>query len=124
MNPARLPVACELFAQWQRARGDRVDQAKQPFSRSWEELLEDARLLTATERSDAERDARALEAAGCIALKTVRYKKHLLERIAIPLAAEERWCEAFGFVRTSDDESRRIREFPWVPALVFLAEAR
>lgn len=124
MNPARSPVARELFAQWQRARGDRTEAAKQAFSRDWETLLEDAQLRTATERNDADRDARALAADGWVTLKTVRYKAHLLERIAIPPSAEQRWCEAFGFIRTSDDESRRIRDFLWVPALGFLAESR
>ena len=124
MNPARLPVACQLFAQWQRARGDRAESAKQAFSRDWETLLEDANLRTAIERSDADRDARTLAGYGWVTLKTVRYKAHLLERIAIPPSEEQRWCEAFGFIRTSDDESRRICDFLWVPALGFLAESR
>jgi hypothetical protein len=117
-------VACELFAQWQRARGSRTEPAKQAFSRSWEELLEDARLLTSTERGDAERDARELEQGGWVALKSVRYKAHLLERISIPPAAEDRWCEAFGFIRTGESEARRIRDFAWTSELAFLSEAR
>ncbi len=124
MNPARLPIACELFAQWQRSRGDRAEPAKQPFTRSWSELLESAGMRSAIEESDAERDARALAIAGWVNLKNVRYFAHRIARISIPLAMEDRWCDAFGFTRTSDDEARRIREFPWVPALAFLAEAR
>jgi hypothetical protein len=87
-------------------------------------LLEDARLVSATERSEAERDAKALEASGWIELRTVRYKPHLIDRVLIPLAVEARWCEAFGFVAPSDEEAKEIREFPWEPPLAFLRDAK
>lgn len=124
MNPAGLPVARELFAQWQNARGGRSDQAQRPFSRSWEELLEDARIVSATERSEAERDAKALEIGGWVQLKPVQYRPHLIDRVVIPLPAEARWREAFGFVPPSDEEARRIREFAWEPELAFLREVK
>lgn len=124
MNPERAPLARELFAQWQRARGGRMEPAVRPFTRDWEALLEDAGLTSATERNEAEQDARALAADGWLELKTVRYKPHLLARVALPLAAEARWGEAFGFTPPTDEEARRVREFPWVPELVFLREAR
>lgn len=124
MNPPDLPCARELFAQWQRARGGRTDPALRPFSRSWEELLEDARLVSATERSEAERDARALESDGWIQLKPVQYRPHLIDRVLIPLLVEARWCEAFGFVPPSDEEARQIREFAWEPALAFLSQTK
>ena len=119
-----MPVACEMFAQWQRARGARAQPASRPFSRSWEDLLEDARLVSAMERQEAERDAGVLANAGWLELKLVRYKSHLIERVVIPLAVEARWQEAFGFVPPSDEEARQIREFPWVTALGFVREAR
>src|SRR4051812_7448994 len=72
VDPARLPIAIELFAQWRRARGNQQDTATRPYSRDWEELLSAAGLFSATERSDAERDARALESAGWLELKSVR----------------------------------------------------
>lgn len=124
MNLSRMPVAATLFAQWQRARGGRTEPASRPFSRAWEELLEDARLVSATERSDAGRDARALQAEGWVELKMVRYKQHEIDRIVIPLAAEARWCGAFGFVAPTDEEARQIREFAWEPEMVFVREAR
>lgn len=123
MKPADLPIACELFAQWKRARGGRTEPASRPFSRGWEDLLEDARLVSATERSEAERDARTLEADGWIELRPVRYKSQLIDRILIPLPAESRWCGAFGFVPPSDEEACQIREFPWQPELAFVREA-
>ena len=119
-----MPVACELFTQWQRARGARAQPATRPFSRGWEDLLEDAGLLSAIERQAAEQDATALAGAGWLEVKPVRYKSHLIARVIIPLAAEIRWQEAFGFVPPSDEEARQIREFPWVPALGFVREAR
>lgn len=124
MNPADLPSARELFAQWQRARGGRAGPASRPFSRAWEELLEDARLVSATDRSEAERDARALETTGWVELRPVRYRPHLIDRVIIPLEMEARWCAAFGFVPPSAEDERRIREFPWEPKLAFLSAGR
>ena len=124
MNVSALPIAREMFAQWQRARGNRTEPSTRPFSRDWEEMLEAAGLVSATDRNDAERDARALAADGWIDLKPVQYKPHLLSRIQIPLAAEERWCNAFGFVPPSDEEARLVREFTWCPKLAFVANAR
>jgi hypothetical protein len=124
MNPPLLPVASELFAQWQRARGSRLEPATRPFSRGWEDLLEAAGLVSATDRTDAERDARLLATHGWIEIKSMHFKSHLLDRIVIPLAAEPRWREAFGFVPPSDEESRLIREFAWEPPLAFLRDAR
>jgi len=124
MNPTRLPVACELFAQWQRARGGRIEPASRPFSRGWEDLLDDAGLVSAADRNEAERDVCALDASGWIETKPVRYKPHLIDRVMIPLAAEMRWREAFGFVPPSDEEARLIREFNWEPRLAFLRESR
>ncbi len=120
MNPTLLPVAFEFFAQWQRARGGRTEPAARPFSRGWEDLLEDAGLVSATDRNDAEHDARMLAAGGWLEIKPVRYKSHLIDRVVIPLTAEMRWREAFGFVPPSDEEIRLIREFNWEPALAFL----
>ena len=124
MNPTQLPVACELFAQWQRARGFRLEAAMRPFSRGWEDLLDDAGLVSAVDRKDAERDARSLATEGWLEIISVRYKSHLIDRIAIPLAVETRWRESFGFVPPSDEEIRRIGEFNWEPAMAFLRDAR
>jgi len=124
MNPTLVPVARELFTQWQRARGSRTEVATRPFSRGWEDLLEDASLVSATDRNDAERDARLLETGGWIEIKSVRYRAHLIDRIVIPLSVEMRWREAFGFVPPSDEEARLIREFHWEPQLAFLREFR
>ena len=124
MNPTSLPIACELFSQWRKARGDREETAARPFSRSWEDLLEDKGILSATDRADAERDARSLESEGWVTLRAVRYRSHLIERITIPLEQEARWKEAFGFTPPSDAEARLIREHDWQPELVFLRNVR
>lgn len=124
VSPKQLPIASELFAQWRRARGERAEPAARPFSRDWEQLLEDAGLLSASERNEAERDIRDLAAAGWLEIRPVRYRPHLLDRIVIPLAAEARWREAFGFAPLSDEEARLIREFAWSGELAFVREAR
>jgi hypothetical protein len=124
MNPAPLPCAGELFAQWQRARGARTAPASRPFTRGWEDLLEAAGLVSATDRSEAERDARVMAADGWIELKPVRFKPHLIDRIVIPLTAEARWGEAFGFVPPTDEEARQIQAYPWTPDLAFVPGAK
>lgn len=124
MNLAEIPVANELFAQWRKARGDRLDPAMRPFSRRWEELLEDAELLSAIDRSDAERDARMLELNGWLELKSVRYRSEQIERIVIPLAQETRWRDAFGFTPPNAEEARLIHEFNWTPQLAFVRDIR
>lgn len=124
MDVSAFPIARELFAQWQRARGNRAEPSVRPFTRNWEELLDSAGLMSATERNEAERDMRALEADGWVNLKSVLYKPHLIQGVQIPLACEERWRNAYGFVPPSDDEARRIREFAWCSKLAFLREAR
>lgn len=121
MSPENLPIANELFSQWRRLRGDQTEKAtRRPFSRHWEKLLEYAGLFSALERSEAERDVRALAKAGWLELKSVRYRTHIIERIIIPLESEAKWMEAFHYQPPSDDERRQIREFPWVAELAFL----
>lgn len=124
MNLVRVPIARELFTQWQRARGDREEAAIRPFSRGWEDMLEDAGIVSAVDRGDAERDVRTLQGEGWLELKPVRGRPHFIARVVIPLEQEARWRGAFGFTPPSDEEGRRIREHPWQPALAFLREAR
>lgn len=124
MDPSRSPLAQELFAQWQAARGRQPSAATRAFSRDWEELLEAAGLRSAIERREAEADVRTLAQDGWLELKTVRARPHLLERVTLPLMQEPRWGAAFGFVPPDDAAMQRIREFPWVPALDFLRTAR
>lgn len=124
INPPDIPIARELFAQWRKARGERCEPAMRPFSRNWEQLMEDAGFLAATDRSEAERDIRDLHTAGWLEARPVRYRPHLLDRVIIPLSAEMRWREAFGFAPPSDEEARLIREFPWSAELAFVRDSR
>ena len=124
MNPSRSPIAIEIFSQWQRARGRRLEPASRPLTRSWEDLLEDAGLVTAVERNDAESDARALQVERLLELRPLRYRPHTIGRVVIPLEAEGRWMEAFGFVPPSDEEARQIKQFPWESRLAFVSDAR
>lgn len=124
MNLAQPPVAVALFAQWRRLRGDPGATAQRPFARPWEVLLDEAGLVSAVERNEAERDARNLAAAGWLELRTVRYKPHLLDRVVMPREQEERWCAAFGFTPPSDAEAARLRTHPWHLDLTFVRDAR
>lgn len=124
MNPAQMPIAQALFAQWRQVRGGGETTATRPFSRDWEDLLDAAMLLSATDRREAEHDVRELAAKGWLMLKTAPYRSYLLERVALPLAQESRWCAAFNYLPPTDEDARIIREFAWDPALEFLRTAR
>ncbi len=124
MNIAQMPVAQELFMQWRSARGRLNEPRLKPFRRDWEQLLEDGRIFSAMERFDAERDARALQQAGLLDLKFTKYRLDQIQRVAIPLAQENRWSELFGFIPPDDAESKLIQEYPWPPGLAFIPNAR
>lgn len=119
-----MPIARELFAQWRRARGSRTEQAATPFRRNWADLLEDAALTTALEEQDAMREIQELAAVGLVEVKPVRYKAHLIDRVLIPLAREQDWCNAFGFAIPTGEEARQISNFNWEPELCFIKNAR
>jgi hypothetical protein len=123
MKPAELPIARELFTQWRRARGT-LDARTRPFTRAWEALLEDACVLSAIDREEAVRDARALESGGWLEVRTARYRPGQIERVVLPLSAEARWMAAFAFEPRSEAENARTRAFAWVPELAFLRETR
>ena len=120
----RIPLARELFAQWTRARGEKVGTSSRPFSRNWEKLLSDASLHSGSDVDEASRDACALAQEGWISITTDRYHRHRINRIAIPLEQEPRWMETFGFVQDlgRDTEKRSTRD--WEPELQFCTTAK
>ncbi len=126
MNLRKSPLAGELFAQWQRARGERSEPATRPFSRSWDELLDAAGLASAEEEREAARDARELTAQGWLQIKPLQFRPGTIGRVSIPLDAEARWCAAFGFERPviGPAEAVRMHEYPWEPELSFVRETR
>ncbi len=83
----------ELHRQWFAARGKRVTSAARPFHRKWDDLLDAARVGTASERECAEREASALEKNGRLLLKRHRYRRYLIESVVVPLQAES-WLGA------------------------------
>lgn len=119
-----LPVLRELHDQWWAARGGRIGEARRPFSRDWNQLLEVAGLVSAEQRREAEGDARMLATCDLVALRPVRYRPNLIDRILIPLDAETRLAALFG-----DSPADGARNFDptsvrWAPELNFVAAAR
>lgn len=120
-----FPVFRELFQQWRAARcRDSAGMFQQPFRRSWESLLEDADLISGEARREADRDARTLANAGLIELKTVRYRPYQIERIAIPLSAEQRLRALFADELPTDEPRFDPTGVEWQPELSFLRAAR
>jgi len=116
----------ELAQQWHAARGyAEPTDFQRPFSRDWEELLESSGLRSAEMRNEAYRDARALESAGFVELRTERYRPYQIERVLVPFAAEPRLRELFGNELPGKPEaSFNSASIAWSPRLAFLTTAR
>ena len=119
-----LPVLRELHEQWWAARSKCIGESQRPFSRDWNQLLEDAGLLSAEQRREAERDARLIEGTGLVALRPVRYRPHLIDRILVPLNAEPRLVALFGDVLPEAMAAFDPSSVRWEPELNFLTTAR
>jgi hypothetical protein len=129
MNPddprwRALPVLKELHGQWWAARGGKLGESQRPFSRDWDQLLEDAGLLSADQRREADRDARSLAESGLVELRPVRYRPHLISRILVPLAAEPRLAALFGDPVQSENKGPDLSGVTWAKELSFLRKTR
>lgn len=121
---ASLPVMRELHDQWWTARAGRVGESLRPFSRDWDQLLEDAGLTSAEQRRESERDARMLEASGLVEVRPVKYRPHLIGRILVPVAAEERLAMLFGDPLIAETETVDLSGVNWSPEFQFLKSSR
>lgn len=119
-----MPILQELHRQWWAARGSRIGQARRPFSRDWEQLLEEAGMTTAELRAEAERDARECHAAGWVEIKPPRLRPQFIERIRIPVGVEERLARLFGDPLVPEKDAFDPTLVSWEPELAFLAQAR
>jgi len=116
----------ELVQQWHAARGyAEPTDFQRPFSRDWEELLAASGLLSAEARNEAFRDARALESASVIKLRTERYRPYQIERVIVPFAAEPSLRELFSAELPGKPEaSFDPASIAWSPKLAFVTESR
>jgi hypothetical protein len=121
-----FPVLRQLFEQWRAARGRKpVGSFEKPFRRSWEDLLEDAALVSAEARREADRDIRILAGAGLVELKTVRYRPYEIERVSIPIQAEARLRAMYSDEFPAEDEIPfDPTSIEWQPQLTFLRHVR
>lgn len=83
----------EFYRRWHAARGKRVVPSGRAFSMDWTRLLDAAGITSAEDQATATREA---EACGQLVLKRHRYRKYLIERVTLPLAAEPWLIERFG----------------------------
>ena len=119
-----LPVLRELHDQWWAARGGKLGDSQRPFSRDWDQLLEDASLLSAEQRREADRDARLLADCGLVELKPVKYRPHIISRILVPLAAEPSLAALFGDPTEPEEGGPDLSGADWAEALSFVKETR
>lgn len=85
---AASPWLRELYRQWHANRGRKLQPGKLAFFRPWEDLLKAAGLETAAEKNCAVQEAEALEKEGHVVLVRHRYRRYLIESIALPVEAE------------------------------------
>jgi hypothetical protein len=110
-----------LVFQWHKSRGFAASNFQRPYSRDWEELLQAGNLISAELRAEAFREAKELEAAGLVDLRTVRYRPYQIERIVIPFAAEPRLRELFvGELPEAPDPRFDFSSVKWASPLAFL----
>ena len=110
-----------LVFQWHKSRGFAASNFQRPYSRDWEELLQAGNLISAELRAEAFREAKELEAAGLVDLKTVRYRPYQIERIVIPFTAEPRLREMFaGELPEAPDPRFDFTSVQWASPLAFL----
>jgi hypothetical protein len=119
-----LPVLKELHGQWWAARGGKLGESQRPFSRDWDQLLEDAGLFSAEQRAEADRDARLLADSGLVELKPVKYRPHIISRVLVPLAAEPRLASLFGDPTEQEPKGPDLSRVNWAKELSFLRETR
>lgn len=119
-----FPVLRDLHDSWWKARGGRLGASKLPYSRDWEQLLEDAGLVSADLRSEAERDARLLAAVGLLRLKSSKYRPNLVQRVLIPVEAERRLAALFGDPVEPDLPGPDLSAMPWEPEFAFVRDTR
>lgn len=86
----------EFYRQWFEARGLKLEPSTRPFSRRWEELLDEAGLAAAADRSNAEAEARELQRKGHFALRFHKYRTYLIEAISLPPSKEPWLIALFG----------------------------
>lgn len=118
------PVLQELHRQWWSTRGRRIGQSRLPFSRDWEQLLEEAGLTTAELRAEADRDVREFCAAGLIEIKPPRLRPQFIERIRIPVTSEERLARLFGDPLAPENDAFDPTSVLWEPEMAFLSSKR
>ncbi|MCW1887360.1 DUF2220 domain-containing protein [Luteolibacter flavescens] len=86
----------ELHRQWLAARGKQLAKKARAFSRDWERLLEDSGITSAEDIATAGREAARLHDEGRITLTRHKYRRYLIEKIALPLSSEEWLRGIFG----------------------------
>ena len=89
-----------------------------------DQLLDDAGLISAEDRGEAQRDAKTLAGSDLVRLRCPRFRPHLIERILIPVEAEQRLAGLFGDPLASDRDTVDLATIPWEPELLFLREER
>ncbi len=120
-----LPVLRELHNQWLANRSETPAEGFQrPFSRDWEKLLADAKLLSAEQRSETLRDVRMLATTELLQIKTVRHRPEHIQRVSIPLEAEPRLRNLFPEFHSSLSDKFDPTTIPWETEMKFIVEAR
>lgn len=109
MTPPRpIPAWLQAFhAQWNAARGGRLEEAKRAYTRDWSTLLENAGIIRAEDQQSAAREAAQWEAHG-LELKRHRYRK-FIERVSLPPEREAWFRELFAGESSAELRNRALQ---------------
>ena len=91
--PMTTAWLAEFYRRWRSTRGTRVTTPSRAFSVSWVDLLESAGIISTEDQATAAREA---EACTQLVLKRHRYRRYLIERVALPVVSEPWLVEKFG----------------------------
>jgi hypothetical protein len=99
----------ELHRQWFAARGKQLASKTRPFSREWEQLLDDSGVTSAEDVATAEREAAKLHDQNKITLKRHKYRRYRIEGISLPLSSEA-WLRSLFSSPVPEDLRQRSLE--------------
>ena len=98
----------ELHRQWFAARGNQLAVKSRPFSRAWDQLLDDTGITSAEDIATAEREAAKLHDQNKITLKRHKYRRYRIEGISLPLSSEPWLRSLFGSPIPEDLRQRSL----------------
>ncbi len=105
----------EFHRRWHAARSRTTRASTRAYGMRWPELLDAAGITRAEDIRTATREAEALEREGKLSLKRHKYRTEIIERLILPLEAENWLHELFETEDSAAILSRSLQIIDWQP---------